>query len=105
MRIGRGSLVGNAVMLSLFTRLLSQRLDRTVVDKTNLDGRFDIQLYWTPDVGEVALDPGRNSLPPVNSSGPSIFAAIQEQLGLILETTKGPVDLIIIDHVEQPSAD
>lgn len=75
------------------------------MDKTNLDGRFDIQLYWTPDVGEVALDPGRNPLPPVNSSGPSIFAAIQEQLGLILETTKGPVDLIIIDHVEQPSAD
>ena len=40
--------MGNAVMLSLFTRLLSQRLDRTVVDKTNLDGRFDIQLYWLP---------------------------------------------------------
>ena len=104
MRIGGGSLVGNAVTLSLFTRLLSQRLDRTVVDKTNLDGRFDIRLYWTPDVGEVALDPGGNPLPPANATGPSIFSAIQEQLRLRLESTTGPIDLIIIDHVEKPSA-
>ena len=104
MRIGGGSLVGNAVTLSLFIRLLSQRLDRTVVDKTNLDGRFDIRLYWTPDVGEVALDPGGNPLPPADATGPSIFTAIQEQLGLRLESTTGPVDLIIIDHVEKPSA-
>ena len=56
--IGSGSLVGSAVTLSLFTRLLSPRLDRTVVDNTNLDGRFDIRLYWTPAVGEAAaLDP------------------------------------------------
>ena len=103
-RIGGGSLVGNAVTLSLFTRLLSQRLDRTVVDKTNLDGRFDIRLYWTPDVGEVALDPGGNPLPPADATGPSIFTAIQEQLGLRLESTTGLVDLIIIDHVEKPSA-
>ena len=103
-RIGGGSLVGNAVTLSLFTRLLSQRLDRAVVDKTNLDGRFDIRLYWTPDVGEVALDPGGNPLPPANDTGPSIFTAIQEQLGLRLESTTGLVDLIIIDHVEKPSA-
>ena len=104
MRIGGGSLVGNAVSLSLLTRLLSQRLDRTVVDKTNLDGRFDIRLYWTPDVGEVALDPGGNPLPPADSTGPSIFTAIQQQLGLRLESTRGPVELIIIDHVEKPSA-
>ena len=104
MRIGGGSLVGSAVTLSLFTRLLSQRLDRTVLDKTNLDGRFDIRLYWTPDVGEVALDPGGNPLPPANATGPSIFSAIQEQLRLRLESTTGPVDLIIIDHVEKPSA-
>ena len=104
MRIGRGSLVGNAVTLSLFAQLLSQRLDRTVVDKTHLDGRFDIQLHWTPDVGEAALDPGGNPLPPADSAGPSIFTAIQDQLGLKLESTKGPVDLVIIDHVEKPSA-
>ena len=105
MRIGSGSLVGSAVTLSLFTRLLSQRLDRTVVDNTNLDGRFDIRLYWTPDVGEAAaLDAGGNPLPPVDSTGPSIFTAIQEQLGLRLVSTKGPVDLTIIDHVEKPSA-
>jgi uncharacterized protein (TIGR03435 family) len=104
MRIGGGTLVGNAVTLSLFTRLLSQRLDRTVVDKTNLEGRFDIRLNWTPDVGEVVLDPGGNPLPPADATGPSIFTAIQEQLGLRLESIRGPVDLIIIDGVEKLSA-
>ena len=51
-RFGPGSMVGNAVYLSSFARLLSQRLDRMVVDKTELSGRFDIQLQWTPEFGE-----------------------------------------------------
>jgi uncharacterized protein (TIGR03435 family) len=76
MRIGGGSLVGNAVMLSLFARLLSQRLDRSVIDRTHLNGRFDIKLNWTPDVGETSLDPGGNPLPPSDSGGPSLFTAI-----------------------------
>jgi len=102
-RIGRGSLVGNAVMLSLFARFLSQRLDRLVIDRTNLPGRFDIQLSWTPGVGESPLDPGGYTLPPADVSGASVFTAIQEQLGLRLEPAREPVDLILIDHVEQPS--
>ena len=104
MRIGRGSLVGNAVMLSLFARLLSQRLDRPVIDRTHLNGRFDIQLNWTPDVGETSLDPGGNPLPPSDSGGPSLFTAIQEQLGLKLERARAPVDLLIVERVEKPSA-
>ena len=94
-RIGRGSLIGNAVMLSLFARLLSQRLDRPVIDRTHLNGRFDIQLNWTPDVGETSLDPGGNPLPPSDPSGPSLFTAIQEQLGHKLEPARAPVDLLI----------
>jgi uncharacterized protein (TIGR03435 family) len=102
--LGPGSMIGNAVTLALFTRFLSQRLDRIVIDKTNLAGRFDIQLKWTPDEGEAPFDPGGNPLPPADSSGPSIFTAIQEQLGLKLESARGPVEVLVIDHVEQPTA-
>jgi uncharacterized protein (TIGR03435 family) len=92
---GNGSLIGNAVTMALFTKMLSGSLDRTIVDKTNLTGRFDLQLQWTP--GDL--------LPPAaDSSGISIFAAIQEQLGLKLESQKGPVEMFIIDSVEKPSA-
>ena len=102
-RIGAGSLIGNAVTLSLFTRFLSQRLDRTIVDRTNLAGRFDILLQWTPAPGEMPYDPGGNMLAPSDSSGPSVFTAIQEQLGLKLESTRSLVDVFVIDHVEKPS--
>ena len=104
-RIGNGSLIGNAVTMPLFVRMLSQRLDRTVVDMTNLTGRFDLRLQWTPDVGETPFSPGGDLLPPAaDSSSPSIFAAIQEQLGLKLESQKGPVEMLVIDSVEKPSA-
>jgi len=104
MRMGGGSVIGNAVPLSLFASLLSQRLDRPVVDKTNLTGRFDIQLQWTPDVGENPLSPSGDPLPPpTDISGPSIFGAIQEQLGLKLEAARGPVEVLILDQVEKPS--
>jgi uncharacterized protein (TIGR03435 family) len=113
-RIGVGNLIGNAVTLSWFASMLSQRMDRLIVDKTNLPGRFDIRLQWTPSPGENPFDPGGNRLPTavidmsgatvtLDSSGPSIFSAIQEQLGLKLESTKAPVDVLVIDHVEKPS--
>jgi uncharacterized protein (TIGR03435 family) len=113
-RIGVGNLVGNAVTLSWFATMLSQRMDRVIVDKTNLDGRFDVQLQWAPIPGENPFDQGGNKLPAAivdnggatltaDPSGPSIFSAIQEQLGLKLESAKAPVELLVIDHVEMPS--
>lgn len=103
-RILAGSLWGNAVKMPLVIRFLSQRLDRTVVDKTNLTGRIDLQLQWTPGVGETPLSPGGDLLPPpADSPGVSVFTAIQEQLGLKLEPAKGPVEMLVIDHVEKPS--
>ncbi len=114
-RIGVGSLVGNAVTLSWFATMLSQRLDRLIVDRTNLAGRFDIRLQWAPIPGENPFDQGGNKLQSaiIDNGGatltadpslPSIFSAIQEQLGLKLESAKAPVDVLVIDHVEQPSA-
>ena len=103
MRVGAGSLTGNAVTLTLFAKLLSQRLDRPIIDKTNLAGRYDIRLQWTPDPGENPLDPGGNVLPLENNSEPSIFAAIQEQLGLELKAARGLVEMLVIDRVERPN--
>jgi uncharacterized protein (TIGR03435 family) len=101
-RFGPGSMAGNAVNFSLLVRFLSQRLDRPVVDRTGLSGRYDFLLQWTPEVGETKLDPGGNPLPVGDPTGPSIFSAIQEQLGLRLESTKGPVEVLVIDSVEMP---
>jgi uncharacterized protein (TIGR03435 family) len=109
-RIGVGNLVGNAVTLSWFASMLSPRLDRLIIDKTNLSGRFDIRLQWAPSAGEnlfevptEIIDMNGVTLRP-DPAGPSIFSAIQEELGLKLESTKAPVELLVIDHVEQPSA-
>jgi uncharacterized protein (TIGR03435 family) len=102
-RLGAGSMIGNATPLSRFANLLSQRLDRVVIDKTNLNGRFDIRLQWTPDLEDNPLSPAGDLLPPASGDAPSIFVAIQEQLGLKLEAAKGPVEFLVIDHVEKPS--
>jgi len=108
-RIGVGNLVGNAVTLSWFASMLSPRLDRLIIDKTNLAGRFDIRLQWAPSAAEdlfgvptEIIDMNGVTVRP-DPSGPSIFSAIQEQLGLKLESTKAPVDVLVIDHVEMPS--
>ena len=73
-------------------------LDRPVLDQTGLTGNYDFKLTWTPDEMKAAPDSSASS-----DSGPSVFAAIQEQLGLKLEPAKGPVDVYVIDHIEKPS--
>jgi uncharacterized protein (TIGR03435 family) len=70
---------------------------RLVVDKTGLTGKYDFTLRWTPDMGQGADQPGADA-------GPSLFTALQEELGLRLQPTKAPVDMLVIDHVELPSA-
>jgi len=103
-QLGAGSLIGNAATMALFTKFLSQRLGRALIDKTNLTGRYDIQLRWSPEVGEVPFDPGGRILRmATDSSEPSIFTAIQDQLGLKLESARTPIDMLVIDHAERPS--
>jgi len=79
------------------TQELSRELGRVIVDKTGIEGRYDVALKWTPDEGQPSADNGSVD------AGPSIFTAIQEQLGLKLESSKGPVRVLVIDHVEMPS--
>jgi uncharacterized protein (TIGR03435 family) len=79
-------------------------MGRTVIDNTGLKGHYDFTLKWTPDRSTPMLSGATGSdSAPLPDSGPSIFTAIQEQLGLKLESQKGPVELLVIDHVEKPS--
>jgi uncharacterized protein (TIGR03435 family) len=104
-RLGSGSMMGNAAVFPLFTQLLSQRLERPVVDRTNLKGRYDFQLEWTPGLGENPSGPGGDTpLAAEPTEGrTSIFTALQEQLGLKLESAKGPVEMFVIDRADKPS--
>ena len=110
MRRGGGELTGQGVPLANLVMMLSQQLGRTVLDQTGLKGNYDIHLKWTPDESQAAMfsgpagpKPPADTPAPPETSGPSIFTALQEQLGLKLDSTKGPVEIIVIDHVEQPS--
>jgi uncharacterized protein (TIGR03435 family) len=109
MRMGRGELSGQGVELEMLTRTLSSQLGRTVIDRTGLKGNFDFKLTWTPEPGQSATPlgggppPGADAPPPPDANGPSVFTALQEQLGLRLESQKGPVEMLVIDRVEKPS--
>ena len=90
-RGGRGRLVARKVTMALFAAQLAGRvLGRPVLDRTGIAGEFDVDLQWTPDESR--------------DLGPSIFTALQEQLGIKLESQKGSVDVLVVDHVERPSA-
>jgi uncharacterized protein (TIGR03435 family) len=106
MRIGPGQMSGGGLLMSQFAMSLSLFVRRGVVDRTGLTGPFDIELTWTPDqMPQGPPPPGAPPLPPVDPHGPSIFTAVQEQLGLKLDSTKGPVDVLVIDQVEPPIPD
>jgi uncharacterized protein (TIGR03435 family) len=97
---GQDRLVGRSVPLDRFIDLLSRYTGRTVIDKTGLTGKFDIDLKWSMDESQLrALPDG----PQADPTGPSLMTALQEQLGLKLESHKGPVEMFVIDHVERPS--
>ncbi len=87
-------LTAHAVTLASLASTLSYQLHQTVIDKTGLTGKFDLALNWTPEYGPDASR---------ESSAASIFTALQEQLGLKLRSSKGPVETLVIDHVEMPS--
>jgi uncharacterized protein (TIGR03435 family) len=106
MTMGRGQLKADRIAMPQLAQMLSGQLGRTVLDKTELAGEFNVKLEWTPEVahaGGLAGPPSPDAAPPTDNSGPTIFTALQEQLGLRLESTKGPVQMIVIDKVERPS--
>ena len=105
-----GQLTAQGVDLSFVAKQLSQQLGRTVQDKTGLTGKYDFTMQWKPDRDPSPMpgapQPGQqgpDATLSTDSSEASIFTAVQEQLGLKLESRKAPVEVLVIDHVEAPS--
>ena len=93
---------GGKVPMAEFVRVLSRVLGRTVTDQTGFSGVFDINLSFLPDDTTAGLPPPPPGAIPADTASPSIFNAVQ-QLGLRLESTKGSVEILVIDHAEKPS--
>ncbi len=103
-RMGRGLINGQGMGMEMLAGELSRPLGRTVIDRTGLKGQYDIKFEWTPEDGPGhGPGDGPESAPPSDTTGPSLFTALQEQLGLKLESSKGPVEIIVIDRAEKPS--
>jgi bla regulator protein blaR1 len=107
---GPGKIESTAMKVEPLAHVLSRQLGRTVVDKTGLTGEYDFTLNWTPDPTEPGMGPPGGAPPDAsgnsndNTGGPTLFTALEEQLGLKLESAKGPEEVIVIDHIEEPSA-
>ena len=88
---------------------LGNQLQRPVIDKSGLTDRFDFTLTWMPDTGRGGpigpLPPGMPELPPIDPNAPSLFTALQEQLGLKLESGRGPVQVVVVDSIQPPTED
>jgi len=98
-----GKLIGTGVTMAMFSAVLSMNLGRPVVDRTALAGSFDIELTFDP-ASTVQAAPGAPPGPvPTDDTKPSIFTALQEQLGLKLEATRGPIDVLVVDQAERPT--
>ncbi len=97
------SLTAVSVPVGNIIPMLARMLGRTVIDKTGLTGKYDMSAEWAPDESMTMMLPPDVPRPASDGSGPSIFTALQEQLGLKLESQKGPVEVLIIERAEKPS--
>lgn len=97
-----GNLSGGGLTLAGVANHLAGFLDRPVLDRTGVEGAFDFDLLWTPDQQALPLD---DLAARADANLPSIFTAVQEQWGLKLDAQRGPVEVLVIDHVERPTPD
>jgi uncharacterized protein (TIGR03435 family) len=89
---GRGRVTGRATGMDRFAQVLAREMDLPVVNQTGLEGKFNFKLEWTPEIARQEAN-----------AGPSIFTAIQEQLGLRLRAQKVPIEVLVIDRAEKPT--
>jgi uncharacterized protein (TIGR03435 family) len=98
--LGLGRIHHPRITMLMLASLIARFTRTPVLDETALPGLFDVKLDWARDNGiPPALAPG--AAPPEPADGPSIFEAVQQQLGLKLEKRKGPVDVLVVDHAEK----
>jgi uncharacterized protein (TIGR03435 family) len=102
MMMGLGQLRATAQTMTGFAGMLTGSAGRKVVDRTSLEGLYDFELNWTPDQIPANL-PADVPFPRPDPNGPSIFTALQEQLGLKLESATGPLESIVIESVHKPT--
>jgi uncharacterized protein (TIGR03435 family) len=103
-RIGLGTLQIGSQSIPAIARLLARAVGRPVLDRTGLNGAFDLSLdFDTAGLPGYATPPG--VIPPNTADKPSLYTALQEQSGLKLEAGRGPIDILIVDHVEHPTPD
>jgi uncharacterized protein (TIGR03435 family) len=100
MRMGVGTLIAGGMPLSQLATMLGHEVDRVVQDQTGLTGKFDFDLSWTPEGNAVAP-----TAPPADAKPPSLFVALQEQLGLKLDAQRASVDVIVVDKIGRPTPD
>jgi uncharacterized protein (TIGR03435 family) len=100
MRNGRGEMTGVNATMAMFALALSRPLQRKVVDETGIKGAYSFKLQFVPEQNPAR--PGEDGAAP-ELNGSSVFTALQEQLGLTLKATKGPVEVLVIDHAEKPT--
>ena len=99
-----GRLTCTKVTLAILGEALARRLGRPVVDRTGLTGAYNLLLVWTPDESQVPGPSETGQVQGMGSCGPSLFSAIHEQLGLKLEATKAPAEVLVIEAAEKPLA-
>lgn len=100
-----GKLNASAVTMSALAGVLSSFVGRPVIDRTGMDGAFDVTLEFSPESRANFLPPDPGAPPPAPGDGPSLFTALQEQAGLKLVTGRAAVDVLVIDRAERPTPD
>jgi uncharacterized protein (TIGR03435 family) len=110
--VGPGFVLAGDRTMAQFAEALSRltmtgsSLNRLIIDRTGLEGSYDIELHFTPErIPNFGPDGPPRGIPPIDPNGPSLFTAVQEQLGLKLDAQRGPVTVVVIDKVERPSED
>jgi uncharacterized protein (TIGR03435 family) len=99
-RSGCGQMTGTMTTIANLAVYLERQLTRPVLDETGLSGRYDFQLNWAPDA-DSCRSPNDTGDHGTAADGPSLFTALQEKLGLKLESKKGPVEVLVVDHAEK----
>jgi uncharacterized protein (TIGR03435 family) len=101
--LGMGAISGRQLSIDRLADTLAPYANRKIVNQTNLIGLFDLDLRWMPDL--LPFAPAGAPPPPTDPNAPPLMTALQEQLGLRLDASRGPVELLVIDSVEKPSSD
>jgi uncharacterized protein (TIGR03435 family) len=104
LRAGPGRISGRSVTMVQFIGYLTPRVERVAIDRTDMPGLLDIDLEWTPDAGRrAALERDFGASVAVDANVPEVFTALREQLGLTLERTTAPVEVLVIERAGRPT--